>query len=490
MRLDAVVRTDEPDDARARRARRARAARATASTARDRRPPGLTPEAALAALPADVADPARRHAGARRSSRWPTALEAVVEKLAGHALVMVDPNMPPGRSSPTPTPTARRLRRVLARSDVREGLRGGPRLARPGAPRGWTPRATLLARRPARRAAHARRRAARVVTGAAPRWRCPRRASRSSTRSAPATRSAAASSPGGARRARPRGARRPSTRSSRPPTLRLPRRRAHVRARRRLAAVPARGHAGGADRGRVAHRAPPVRCSQPWPATSTGPSAPTTSSARSGAAAWASSTARPTSPRPPRRAEGDRARARRRPAFRERFEREARAGGLARAPERRPGLRGRRGGRRAVHRDALRRRARPAPPRCASDGRARARRAGARSSPRWRARSTRRTAPGSCTATSSPPTSCSPTGDDEHVYLTDFGLTREAASESGLTLTGQWVGTLDYVAPEQIRGEPIDARADVYALGCLVFQALTGRAAVPGRAARRGSART
>ena len=66
-------------------------------------------------------------------------------------------------------------------------------------------------------------------------------------------------------------------------------------------------------------------------------------------------------------------------------------------------------------------------------------------------------------------------GDDEQAYLTDFGLTREAASESGLTLTGQWVGTVDYAAPEQILGEPTDARSDVYALGCLAFQALTGK---------------
>jgi predicted Ser/Thr protein kinase len=67
------------------------------------------------------------------------------------------------------------------------------------------------------------------------------------------------------------------------------------------------------------------------------------------------------------------------------------------------------------------------------------------------------------------------TGDDEHAYLTDFGLTREAASEGGLTVTGQWVGTVDYAAPEQIMGEPTDARSDVYALGCTVFHALTGQ---------------
>ncbi len=67
----------------------------------------------------------------------------------------------------------------------------------------------------------------------------------------------------------------------------------------------------------------------------------------------------------------------------------------------------------------------------------------------------------------------------EHAYLTDFGLTKRSASESGLTQTGQWVGTLDYVAPEQLRGEAIDGRADVYALGCVLYEALTGRPPFP-----------
>jgi streptogramin lyase len=65
-------------------------------------------------------------------------------------------------------------------------------------------------------------------------------------------------------------------------------------------------------------------------------------------------------------------------------------------------------------------------------------------------------------------------GPNEHVYLTDFGLTKGEVSE-GATQPGHWVGTLDFVAPEQIRGERIDARADVYSLGCLLFYALTGR---------------
>ncbi|HZO36117.1 MAG TPA: protein kinase [Solirubrobacteraceae bacterium] len=65
-------------------------------------------------------------------------------------------------------------------------------------------------------------------------------------------------------------------------------------------------------------------------------------------------------------------------------------------------------------------------------------------------------------------------GAGDHVYLTDFGLTKNVGSTSGLSHAGQWVGTLGYVAPEQIRGGHVDARADVYALGCLLFFALTG----------------
>jgi serine/threonine protein kinase len=70
-------------------------------------------------------------------------------------------------------------------------------------------------------------------------------------------------------------------------------------------------------------------------------------------------------------------------------------------------------------------------------------------------------------------------GDAEHAYLTDFGLTKHVSSSSGVTHTGQWVGTLDYVAPEQISGGPLDARVDVYSLGCVLFQALSGRVPYP-----------
>jgi serine/threonine-protein kinase len=71
-------------------------------------------------------------------------------------------------------------------------------------------------------------------------------------------------------------------------------------------------------------------------------------------------------------------------------------------------------------------------------------------------------------------------GVDEHAYLSDFGLTKDAASQSALTHTGQWVGTADYVAPEQLEGQRIDARTDVYALGCLLYQVLTGSVPYPG----------
>jgi len=61
-----------------------------------------------------------------------------------------------------------------------------------------------------------------------------------------------------------------------------------------------------------------------------------------------------------------------------------------------------------------------------------------------------------------------------HAYLADFGLTKVVSSASGLTATGQLVGTLNYVAPEQIQGERVDGRADVYSLGCILYECLEG----------------
>ncbi|MFI9151706.1 serine/threonine-protein kinase [Streptomyces sp. NPDC053367] len=63
----------------------------------------------------------------------------------------------------------------------------------------------------------------------------------------------------------------------------------------------------------------------------------------------------------------------------------------------------------------------------------------------------------------------------EHVYLTDFGLTKKSLSLTGFTTVGQFVGTLDYVAPEQISGRPVDGRCDVYGLACVVYEMLSGR---------------
>ena len=62
----------------------------------------------------------------------------------------------------------------------------------------------------------------------------------------------------------------------------------------------------------------------------------------------------------------------------------------------------------------------------------------------------------------------------DHAYLSDFGLVRQTEIDTGITKTGQLTGTVDYVAPEQIRGEPVDGRADIYSLGCVLFECLTG----------------
>jgi serine/threonine protein kinase len=69
----------------------------------------------------------------------------------------------------------------------------------------------------------------------------------------------------------------------------------------------------------------------------------------------------------------------------------------------------------------------------------------------------------------------------EHAFLTDFGLAKWVASSSGLTRTGEVIGSLDYLAPEQIEGRRVDARTDVYALGCVLFELLTAEVAFPGR---------
>jgi predicted Ser/Thr protein kinase len=62
----------------------------------------------------------------------------------------------------------------------------------------------------------------------------------------------------------------------------------------------------------------------------------------------------------------------------------------------------------------------------------------------------------------------------DHAYLCDFGLAKRTSS-SGVTRTGSFLGTVDYCSPEQIEGSPLDGRADLYSLGCVLFHCLTGR---------------
>jgi serine/threonine protein kinase len=69
-------------------------------------------------------------------------------------------------------------------------------------------------------------------------------------------------------------------------------------------------------------------------------------------------------------------------------------------------------------------------------------------------------------------------GGVEHAYLADFGLARFVAG-SGLTRAGDLIGTPAYMAPEQVRGDSVDGRADIYALGCVLHQALTGQEPFP-----------
>jgi serine/threonine protein kinase len=69
-------------------------------------------------------------------------------------------------------------------------------------------------------------------------------------------------------------------------------------------------------------------------------------------------------------------------------------------------------------------------------------------------------------------------GDRDHAYLADFGLIK-APDEARLTGTGQFIGTIDYVAPEQIQGEPATPASDIYALTGVLYECLTGEVPFP-----------
>src|SRR5881275_3174204 len=71
-------------------------------------------------------------------------------------------------------------------------------------------------------------------------------------------------------------------------------------------------------------------------------------------------------------------------------------------------------------------------------------------------------------------------GSPEHCYLTDFGLSKNPSSDSiALTAQGEFVGTIDYTAPELVLGKDADSRLDVYSLGCLFYECLAGQPPFP-----------
>ena len=81
--------------------------------------------------------------------------------------------------------------------------------------------------------------------------------------------------------------------------------------------------------------------------------------------------------------------------------------------------------------------------------------------------------PGNILLTTDPVTSA------DHAFLSDFGVTKRIETGAGLTRSGQFVGTVDYVAPEQIQDRDVDGRADVYSLGCVLYRCLVGEVPFP-----------
>jgi serine/threonine protein kinase len=68
---------------------------------------------------------------------------------------------------------------------------------------------------------------------------------------------------------------------------------------------------------------------------------------------------------------------------------------------------------------------------------------------------------------------------EDHAYLTDFGLARHSGDPTGLTVEKHLLGDFDYVAPEYIQGNRVDERVDIYGLGCILYEALTGEVPYP-----------